>query len=134
VNAEAGLRRGILGLVVVGSLGVMLELALGEHWQSPVQLLPFVLGSLAAGAAVARLVGVPRSLWPSRVVFGVAVAGAAFGVWEHLEHNWAFAAEIDAAATTGELLKEAVMGANPALAPGALVLLGLFGALATWRE
>lgn len=111
-------------LAAVTCLGVAAELGLASHWESPPQLVPFVLsliGVIGAGlAGRAALVG------------GVLVGlGGLFGIWEHLEHNYSFAAEIDASATATELAVEAVTGGNPLLAPGAFLvaaaLLGLIG-------
>jgi hypothetical protein len=134
VSNEEGLRRGLLVLALVTAVGLAAELVLLSHWESLPQILPFVLSGLATLVVVIRLMKpVPATLWPSRAVFAFCLLGGAFGVFEHLEHNWEFAAEIDASATPVTLVQEAITGANPALAPGALGLLGLLGLLATWR-
>ena len=115
-------------------MGLVAELALLSHWESTPQIVPFALALLAALAAVVRLLRPgPATLWPARGIFALCLLGGAFGIFEHLEHNWDFAAEIDATATTAMLLEEAITGGNPALAPGAFGLLGLMGLLSTWR-
>ena len=128
MSAEADqVRRGVNALVVLTAGGLLAELSLLGHWGSPVQGAPFVITILAASVAMGHLFGarVPRSVcW---TVSGMCLLGGAFGVFEHMEHNWEFAAEIDATAGARELAWEAITGGNPALAPGAVGLLGMLG-------
>ncbi len=132
---EQGLRRFLyLGALAVG-LGVPAELLLAEHTGSAVQLVPFVLCGLLV-AAVGAAWGAP-SRGSLRAAAGVAAlvgVGAAFGAWEHLEHNFAFAAEIDASMPVSGLVVEALFGASPPLAPGALAVGGALLFAATWRH
>ena len=135
MSSEAGLRRGLWILAGATFVGTAAELALIGHRESLVQGLPFVLcgiGAVAAGLGALQ----PRvgPLWAVRTVAGFVLLGATFGIWEHLEHNHAFAAEIQPNATTSELLVLALTGASPLLAPGALGVGGALLALASWRH
>jgi hypothetical protein len=132
---ELGLRRAFLALACASALGACAELALGGHTESPVQLLPFGLSALAVVAAA--VVWVSPSKNTLRALRGAMVAialGGLFGVWEHLEHNYAFEAEIRPAATTAELVTEAIFGASPALAPGMFLVMAAMGLAAAWRH
>jgi hypothetical protein len=135
VTTEAGLRAVLIGGAGLGCVGALVELALAEHWGAAIQVVPFVLASLGLLAAGALAVAHSR-----RVVIAVRAAmvalvlGGAFGVWEHLEHNYGFEAEIRPEAGAGEVAWEALLGANPLLAPGMLAWIGLLGLGATWRH
>lgn len=114
------LRRAVAVLGGVTCAGLAAELALTGHWESAVQLVPFVLalvGMVGAGLGLADARG-------TTVIGGLLVAGGLFGIWEHLEHNYGFASEIAPTAGFGELVPEALTGANPLLAPGAYILAG----------
>lgn len=109
------LRAAIRGIAGGTCLGVAAELGLASHWESPPQVLPFVLAALGLFGAVRG--------GRTAVFLGASLGlGGLFGIWEHLEHNYTFAAEIDAHATTGQLAVEAVTGGNPLLAPGAFLV------------
>ncbi|MFN0092828.1 MAG: hypothetical protein ACKVWR_21545 [Acidimicrobiales bacterium] len=87
-DAARFLRRGLLGLAVLGVLGAAAELASLRHWGSPVRVVPWV--SLAVAAAAIALVGLAPS--PARVRAGAWLAGAvlasgAYGVIEHVVSN-----------------------------------------------
>lgn len=135
MTTEAGLRRGLWFLAGMTFVGTAAELALIGHRETLVQWLPFVLcaiGAVAAGVGALQ----PRSvtLWAVRAVAALVLLGSGFGIWEHLEHNHAFASEIQPNAGTFELLTLAVTGASPLLAPGALAVGGSLLALASWRQ
>lgn len=125
--ADDGLRRGVLGLVALGAAGLPVELLLVEHTHAPIQWVPFALCALL-------LVGVglawrARAGWQRIAALGLGglnVVGALFGMWEHVEHNYGFQAEIHPTSSFSELIGPTLTGASPALAPAALALLGLF--------
>jgi hypothetical protein len=131
---EAGLRRA-LGLAhAATAAGLVAELLLTGHTESAVQWVPIGLGVLNLGGAAAFSLRPTAAVGRGLAGLGLlSAAGGLFGVWEHAEHNYAFAAEIDASATAGALLVEAATGASPLLAPGALLVLGLLGAARGWR-
>lgn len=121
------LRRVMLGAAAAICVGVPAELALAGHWQSPIQLVPFVAcGVGAVGVAFAGR-GAPTPGWV-RWAMGFVALSAVFGVWEHIEHNAAFVAEIQPNATRATIAQGALTGANPVLAPLILLLVAVFGA------
>ena len=133
-DSELTLRRGLYAIAALSCVGAGIELVLIGHVDSPPQWIPFVLCVLGLGASGVGLLAPGRF---RRAVIGVAVAlalGSAFGVWEHLEHNFGFAKEIQPTAPMSTWLVEAITGANPALSPGVFLIAALSLWLATWRE
>jgi hypothetical protein len=132
---EAGLRRALLGGAVVIAVGTAAELVLAEHWEAPIQRLPFAVTAALTAAGVWFALRPGRAaLWGLRLAAMVAVGAGGFGVFEHGEHNWEFEAEIRPTATQGELAVEALFGANPLLAPGMISVAGLLALAAAWRH
>jgi len=115
-------------------IGTASELALLNHTESAVQLVPFALCALGLTASGAGFKPTPKTLLFARIVAVILALGAAFGIWEHFEHNYAFSAEIRPTADMPTLLKEAFFGASPLLAPGGLLIGGALLGLATWRH
>ena len=130
MNVER-LARQVLGVLFIASLGVFAELLLLGHYEDWRQWLPLVVvavGALAAAAAAAR----PNrrtAKWMSTVAF-VQIPVGLLGVYFHLADNFEFERERETAASGLELFRASLSGALPALAPGALVLLGLLGLVA----
>ena len=132
---EAGLRRFLLLSAAASCVGIPLELLLAEHTESPIQLVPLGATGLGLVALLAAAVAPRReTLLALRVVGGLLAVVGVLGCWEHLEHNWGFAAEIQPTAGSAALLVAALTGANPLLAPGAVSLAGLLAVAATWRH
>ena len=134
-SAEAGLRRILLLIVVVGALGLIGELWLLEHFEEWTQWLP--LAMLVAVLVASALVGFGPGRGPLRIFRAVMVANlvtGAVGIWLHFTGNRAFELEMDAAQSGGLLIWHSLRGATPALAPGAMIQLGLIGLLYTWRH
>lgn len=129
------LRRLLLGLMLLGILGLLAELLLLEHYEDGWQWVPLV--SLALGFVLALAAwmrpgrGTVRAL---RALSAVYVAAGALGVYLHLDGNVEFARESDASLGGVPLLWEALRGATPALAPGALAQLGLLGLALAYRH
>ena len=120
----------LAGFIFVGSV---VELALEGHTQTPVQWIPFVLSGLGILAVTAVLVWPGRStILGLRGVMVMAFLGSLFGMFEHIEHNLAFALEIRPNATVGDVFFEALRGANPLLAPGILAQAALLALAATY--
>jgi len=127
-HADGPSRRLLLALVALGAAGLLAELALGEHVDSPSQWIPLallvaVLGA-AAGVHVARG---RRALRIFQGVMALCVVAGAVGVWLHYRGNVEWELERDASLGGVRLFWEAIRGATPALAPGALSQLGLLG-------
>lgn len=111
----------------------MVELALTQHWENAIQILPFVLCGLSFLVIVALLLRPQRRtvLW-LRWIMAITFMGSLFGVFEHIEHNIAFALEIQPNAVTSDVFLEALGGANPLLAPGILAFTALLALAATY--
>lgn len=127
------LRRFLLALAGFMSIGTGVELALAEHWEGAVQILPFVLCGLSFLVIVAVLFRPqPRVVYVLRWVMGITLAGSLFGIFEHIEHNLEFAQEIRPNAAVADLFFDALGGANPLLAPGILAFTALLALAATY--
>jgi hypothetical protein len=121
-------RRAILLILLVGMVGILIELLLLEHFEDTLQLVP--LGLLVLGVVVllwhARSPHRP-STRAVRAVMVLFLLSGALGVFLHYRGNVEFERERRPQAGGWTLFREAMMGATPALAPGAMVQLGLLG-------
>ena len=131
----AMLRRLVLAIVTFGILGTGFELILLDHMEDNWQWVPIVL--LAAG--------LPASIWlllsPGfaivrgfQVLMGLFVLSGFVGQWLHFSGNVEFELEMYPSREGLELVWEALGGAYPTLAPGAMTLLGLLGMAACLRH
>jgi len=129
------LRRILLALVVFGAAGLLVELGLLEHFDSTLQWIPLALLVVVLGSATA--VGMKGGLGAVRffqVVMALCVVTGAVGVFLHYKGNVEFELERDGSLRGLQLFWEAIRGATPALAPGALSQLGLIGLAYTFRH
>ena len=134
-DSGAILRRGLLLIFVLGTVGLGTELLLLDHfeeWRQQVPLVLLVLGLVLLairlfyrGAIILRLF---------RLTMLAFVLGGMVGLWFHLSSNMEFELEMYPTLSGLELLSKALGGAMPALAPGALVQLGLIGFLYTYQH
>lgn len=125
------LPRQLLGLFVLGSAGTLVELLLLEHVESLTQWVPLALlalGMASGGVLFWHPRAALRRAWGAIMAL-YAAAGAA-GVVLHLWDNLGFERELDPGSSGFRLVKETFMGATPAFAPAAMVLLGALGWLA----
>ncbi len=131
----ARLRRFLLAFSVLLLGGSLVELFLVEHTEDAVQLIPFALCGLGALAALGALFKPRRAtLLGLRACMLLVILGSLFGVYQHVSHNLAFRQEVNPNATTGELLRGALGGANPLLAPGILAAAAVLALAATYRQ
>lgn len=128
-------RRMLLGLVLFGSIGLILELLLLEHIESLWQWIPLVvLGTaLISGVAVA-LSPSHRTIRTFQAVMIVLVVTALLGLYLHYQGNAEFEREMDTSARGLDLFWRSVRGATPALAPGALAQIGLLGLILAYKH
>ena len=129
------LRRLLVGIVLVGMLGMMAELALLEHVESVWQWVPLValaLGFVSGAALLLR--PVPAAVHVFRVAMALFVAAGVLGLYLHFRGNVEFEREMDPGLRGLALVWEALRGATPALAPGTLAHFGLLGLACTYRH
>ncbi|HEX6910995.1 MAG TPA: hypothetical protein VF142_11405 [Longimicrobium sp.] len=129
------LRRLLLGLMLLGMLGLMAELLLLEHFEDVWQWVPLV--SLAIGFLLGLAVWLrpgPATLRAFRALSVAFVAAGALGMYLHFDGNVEFEVESDSGLRGLPLAWEALRGATPALAPGALAQLGLLGLVLAYRH
>ena len=130
-SADSGgmLRLWILGVLVLGLLGTVVELVLLSHYEQPVQLVPVVLIVLALIVLVWHVMG--RGAASLRVLMGLMIlfvlAGFA-GFVAHFHGSAEFQLDLEPSLSTWELLEKVMRAkAPPLLAPGMMMQLGLLG-------
>lgn len=129
------MRASLLFLFVFGALGTGTELLLLGHTGGVWQRLPVVL--LGAGVLAAGLHGVLRRRATVRLLAALSlifVLSGFAGFYLHYRNNAEFEREMYPDRRGAELFREAMSGALPALAPGAMIQLGLIGLLWSWRH
>lgn len=140
-----------LGLIFAfGIAGLATELLLLAHYEDLRQRIPLallVLGSVAAAGAWPALAksrdtadsSSPKStgrlgstaIGALRAICAAMVLAGGLGMYFHLSGNREFVLEVYPSATGSDVLWRSLRGAFPALAPGALMQLGLVGGLWT---
>jgi hypothetical protein len=140
VKDIAGLKRAssrqlLFAVVLLGIVGLEVELALLRHADSFQQWIPHVvlmIGLLSTLTVYMR--PGPATLRPFQVIMVAFLVVGALGVYLHLMGNVEFARERNPSLSGVGLVWKALRGATPALAPGALAQLGLLGLLYTYRH
>jgi hypothetical protein len=129
-------RRILLAILLLGIAGVSLELWLMAHTEDIYQLIPLLLA--AAGVIVVVTVvlrpiaGTVRLLQAVMLLF--LISGVA-GMYLHFEVNMEFQLEMDPGLSGMALYQKAILAKSPpALAPGAMIQLGLIGLAYTFRH
>ncbi len=129
------LRAALLGLFVLGTVGVGLELLLIEHFESTWQLVPLILMGTSLLAVLYLLIfRNSTALRVFQTVMGLFVMSGLVGLWLHYQGNAEFEVEMYPSLTGLELFWEAIRGATPVLGPGTMVELGLLGLAYTYRH
>jgi len=116
-------------------IGTGTELLLLEHTETMSQLVPL----LALIAGIVSVVGVligrtPGTIRILQVVMATFVVSGGLGVYFHYKGNTEFELETYPTMAGFELFKESMMGAFPALAPGAMAWLGLLGLAFSYKH
>ena len=123
-------RRSLVVILALAIAGILVELLLIEHFEDAWQLVPLILLGL----------GLPTLGWhvfaPSRAsgrawgtVMTLFLVAGLIGFYLHYAGNVEFELEQNPNAARWVLFREAMMGATPALAPGAMIQIGLIGLL-----
>lgn len=125
----------LVALVLLGVVGLSLELLLLDHYESFTQLIPF--GVLAAGLFTGGwLLRAParRSVLAFGVVMALFVGVGVLGLYLHWAGNRAFELEMEPGTGGWLLAWRSLRGATPSLAPGAMIQAGLVGLIAIYRH
>jgi hypothetical protein len=129
-------RRILLAIFLVGAGGIALELWLLNHYEDLDQFIPLGLaaaGSLALLAAAAR--PAPATVRILQMVMLLLVISGFMGIWFHYQATTEFQLEMDPSLRGWALFRKAIIAkAPPALAPGAMIQLGLIGLAYTFRH
>ncbi len=123
-------RRYLLYILLFGAVGLLAELYLLDHYDDWKQWVPLVLLVSGTLAGVWLRVGPSRAAVRAfRVLFVAYVPAGLLGVYFHFRSNVEFELELHPNFSGLELATESLSGAMPALAPGAMILLGMLGIL-----
>jgi hypothetical protein len=130
----SALRPLLLALVAIGAAGLEVELLLLEHYESAWQFTPLVLLAVVlVGAALVWRRPSPSTVRFFQAVMLLCVVAGVVGVFLHYRGNVGF--ELEREPLHGlRLFWEAIRGATPALAPGAMAQLGLLGLVYSYRH
>ncbi len=135
VATAGGLRRGVLAILLFGSIGVLIELLLIGHTEDWWQILPLaLLGGVIVVATAAWFASSGAVLLTLRVLMWACVLSGATGQWLHYSGNAEFEREMYPNIAGVELLRESMSGATPVLAPGTMTVIGLLGLVFSWRH
>lgn len=133
--ALARIRTILLGTLAAGLIGTLTELLLLGHFELASQWIPLAL--LAIGIVVVTWHAARPSALTVRalqVTMALCVAAGALGVGLHYDGNVEFELEITPAMGGLELVRKALTGATPVMAPGAMAMLGLIGLAHAYRH
>ena len=126
----------LLGIFLVGVGGISVELWLLGHYEDLDQFIPLGL------SFVATIVILATAFKPTRImvrllqaVMLLFVVSGLVGVWFHFQATTEFQLEMDPSLRGWALFRKAIVAkAPPALAPGAMIQLGLIGLAYTFRH
>jgi hypothetical protein len=132
---HASSRQLLLGVILLGIVGLQVELALLRHADSFQQWIPHI--ALMIGLLSTLTIYIrpgPATLRAFQVIMLIFLVVGALGVYLHFIGNVEFARERNPSLGGAALVWKALRGATPALAPGALARLGLLGLLYSYRH
>jgi hypothetical protein len=123
------LRLWILGVLVLGLLGTVVELVLLSHYEQPMQLVPVVLLVLALVVLAWHVTGHSAASLRVLMVLMILFVLAGFaGFAAHFYGSAEFQLELEPSLSTWELFEKVMRSkAPPLLAPGMMMQLGLLG-------
>jgi len=123
-------RRALFAILLLGVSGTLAELLLLKHFEDIWQFVPV---TLLGGALALLILNALTDARPARLaldgVMALCIAAGVVGLAMHLSGNMEWELERAPELTGWPLLRDALMGATPSLAPGAMIQLGLIGLL-----
>jgi len=129
------MRSMVLGVFVIGVLGTGVELLFLGHTQGITQLIPLVLLVMSLLALAWYVLNrKSASLRTFQITVVLVLTSGLVGTGLHYRANQKFELEADPNMTGFALLSKVMTGAAPALAPGAMIQLGLLGLVYTFRH
>ncbi len=129
-------RRFVLLILLLGLAGTGAELLLLAHYEDVNQWIPLALIGVAL---VVLVVGALRphagTIRLTRALMALFIVAGVVGVALHFQANLEFQTEVDPSLSGWPLIQKALLAkAPPALAPGAMIQLGLIGVAYTFRH
>jgi len=126
----------LLGIFLIGASGIATELWLLGHYEELDQIIPLGLAAVGAVTIVAaKLKPSPVTVRLVQAVMTLMVLSGLLGVWFHYQATTEFQLEMDPSLRGWALFAKAIVAkAPPALAPGAMIQLGLIGLAYTFRH
>lgn len=119
---------GLLWLLVMGLVGLEIELLLLKHTDGVWQVLPLVLLAVGLLFTLWYVKGRSRAAIMSlSFVMGLFITSGVVGTLLHFKGNVSYEQESNPGLGGRELYVAAVQGSTPTLAPGAMIQLGLLG-------
>jgi hypothetical protein len=135
-NRHLTMRCLLLAILIFGLVGTGAELLLLQHTKSPWELIPLVLIGLALVILTWHAITEhPASVRAVQGIMGLFLIAGVAGIALHYQSSMEFKLETNAS-LSGWALFWAVMFAKtpPALAPGAMIQLGLLGLAYTYQN
>ena len=129
-------RKMLLAILLLGVAGVIAELLLMGHVEDVYQLIPVALGGAAiVMSAIVAVRPAPGPLRLFQAVMALMIVSGMLGAWLHFQVNMEFQLEMDPSLAGMQLFRKAILAKTPpALAPGAMLQLGLIGLAYTFRH
>ena len=126
----------LLGIFVLGVGGIATELWLLGHYEDLDQIIPLglaALGVIAAAVSAVRPTAITVRLF--QIAMALMIMSGFLGVWFHYQATTEFQLEMDPSLRGWALFRKAIVAkAPPALAPGAMIQLGLIGLAYTFKH
>lgn len=134
--ALIALRRFLLAIFLLGIAGISVELWLMGHYEDFYQQIPLALSAVSLVAIAAVLLEPGRATVNLlRVIMALFLLSGMIGAILHFQVNMEFQLEMDPSLTGVALYRKAILAKTPpALAPGAMIQLGLIGLAYTFRH
>ncbi len=129
-------RRIVLAIFLIGVGGIAAELGLLGHYEELDQLIPLGLAGVGVlSIAAAAIMPTRATVRVLRVVMMLTLASGFLGIWYHYGATTEFQLEMDPSLRGWALFRKAIVAkAPPALAPGAMIQLGLIGLAYTFKH